>query len=289
VICEVPAIEGKRELLRGDDPSRATGSFSDSCFVRREQVYLRKKTPFDLPFALLGRPPVSVWLPAGEYEIAVVHQAPRSEPRIDSRSHGFPLVTVVEACSLAANRKSELRIFLPHHDWGNGTPILPSRTTATEAGVIESELKPILDSIPQLFAVPSPSGYLLSLPEPHITHRDDHRDCVGDFSELHAVPREWTRQQIATLRNWLPTTASEARTKLDAMISTLGWRDFLQGSLCYLAAGISGLVFTKWGALLILEPRRRRTAFADSFKLLAKIFFLSMAAWFVVSSLPLSS
>src|SRR5438105_4404879 len=44
VTCDVPAIDGKRELLRDDDPARRTDFLFDTYYVRYERVYLRKKS-----------------------------------------------------------------------------------------------------------------------------------------------------------------------------------------------------------------------------------------------------
>jgi len=279
ITCEAPAVDGWRELLCDEDPARRSVDLSDNYFVRRERVYLRKVSKLNLPFGLLGKPPVSVWLPAGDYELAVVHEAPRSEQRVDARSSGFPLVTVFDTCSLSAQAKVVRRIRLPHYDWGNCAPIAAKGPSEANRPLTAAELQPLVDTIVQLTPIPTPGGYVLALAEPRVTHSDDHRNCAADFSTLEIVRREWNRDQIATLRNWLPASSVTARDKLSGLIDALGWREMCEGWFCYAAVGVAGLVFTRWGALAILEPQQRRKRFGESVKLYVAIFLISVAGW----------
>jgi hypothetical protein len=282
VTCEIPTIDGWRELLCDDDPARRNTNFSDSSYVRTERVYLRKAGDRNVPFGLLGKPPVSVWLPAGDYELAVVHDAPRSEQRIDARSYGFPLVTVLDSCSLPAKKKTVRRIRLPHYDWGDAAPIPPAGQSGDARLPTADELQPLADAIARLTPIPTPGGYLLALAEPLVLHSEDHRHCTADFKALEVVPREWNRDQIATLRNWLPDGSSPARDKLSKLIDALSWREMFEGWFCYALAGVAGLVFTRWGALVILEPNRRRATFGKSLKRCVVVFLVCGLAWFLL-------
>jgi hypothetical protein len=108
---------------------------------------------------------------------------------------------------------------------------------------------------------------------------------VQDFYDTEAMPREWTREQLATLRYWLPEDAIAAKARLSALVDRLGWREFLQGSFCFAAAAITGLVFTRWGAIAWLEPWRRRDAWYESFGLFFRIALLAVAGWFALQIL----
>ena len=281
VICEVPTYNGSRDLLVDDDPARRAFDVSDSYFIRREAVYLRKAGDFNLPYGFLGSPPVSAWLPAGDYEILVVHDAPTVDLRSATDVNGFPLVTVYDSCSLPAKEKSVRRIRLPHYERGGGTPIQPVRPGGETGRMTADELGALADSIGQATAVPTPGGYLLSLGEPQVHHDQDHQACTASFHALQSVAREWTRDQLVTLRNWLPENANAARDKLSGLISALEWRVFFQGWYLYAAAGVAGLVFTRWGALAILEPHRRRESFGESVKDCAAIFLVAALLWFL--------
>jgi hypothetical protein len=281
VTCEVPCIDGWRELLCDEDPVRRDANVSDWHHVRNERVYLRKASDFNLPFGLLGRPPVSVWLPAGDYEIAVVHETPKSESRIDAQAIGFPFTTVFDSCSLSEREKTVRRIQLPHYDWGGAEPILPAGQSVMFRDPTEDDLRLLLDQVQSLTTIPTPGGYLFSLGEPQVSHVEGHRQCTVDFNDLQAVPREWTRNQIATLRNSLPTSATAAREKLNILLGDLQWREMFEGWFCYAAAGIAGLVFTRWGALAILEPGRHRETLGASVKRCLVIFLVSALAWFL--------
>jgi hypothetical protein len=280
VSCDVPCVDGWRELLRDDDPVRRNSSYSDWHYVRNERVYLRKAGDLNLPFGLLGRPPISVWLPAGDYDIAVVHEAPRTESRIDAKSGSFPLITVFDSCSLPTNEKTVRRIQLPHYDWGGAVPIVPVGQSEANRAPTEDELRLFLEQMQSLTVIPTPGGYLLALGEPQIRHTDDHRECVVDFTDLQGVSREWTRDQIARLRHWFPTSATTARTKLGSLVDGLQWREMFEGWYCYALAGLAGLVFTRWGALVILEPSQRRTL-GERIKRYATIFVVAALGWVV--------
>src|SRR5262249_50537607 len=117
--------DGWRELRRDDDPARGNVDSFDRYYVRYEQVYLRPVTSPAVPYGLLGKPPLSVWVPAGDYEIIVVHDAPAPHSYVDTRPRWFPLMTVFDACSVSANAKTVRVIRLPHYDWGGGEPIVP--------------------------------------------------------------------------------------------------------------------------------------------------------------------
>lgn len=277
VVCEVPTADGWRALLRDDDPARRSGQFSDWHYVRREAVYLRPAGNASLPFGLLGKPPVSAWLPADSYEILVVHEAPHSEQRVDAYAKSFPFVSVPSVCVLEAQRKTVCRVQLPHYDWGGALPIALATDDGSpaEREPSEMELSAFTAAVENAPAFPTPGGYVLALPEPDVRHGDDHRLCAASFADLHAIPREWTREQLATLRNWLPTGATKARARLSPLVDALGWREFCAGWFCYAAAGVTGLVFTQWGATAILEPAQRRRSFGESLKLLLSIFLLS--------------
>jgi|GEM_PF-2805710 len=299
VICETTSRGETRPLLTDADPRRSQDFLHSSQFVNRERVYIRRidllpdeaaavvsvtAQNFKVPFALVGSPPVSVWLPAGEYEILVVHEAPAGEESTDPRRRSFPFVSVTAECSLENKQKTVLRVPLPHYEFG--TVFEPP---ASDARQQPDELAPLLAAWEHATAVPTPNGYLLELPEPAIEHTAEHRGCTIHFGQLAAEPREWTREQLATVRNWLPAEASVVNVKLSRLVDNLGWREFLAGWYCYAIAGITGLVFTRWGALAILEPWRRGESFFDNLGLLCKIFCAAIAVWFLVLVLTDSS
>ncbi len=286
VKCLVPTIDGWRDLLSDNDPARRDPSQTHSS-VRREQVYLRRSGSQLIPFGLLGPPPVSVWLPAGDYEILVVHDAPSREDRIDVPGRSFPWISVVAECSLKSREKTVIDVQLPHYDWGNSDVLLGvgDSEESGERPPSAAEFVRIVAGCEALTPIPTPAGYLLTLAEPRIHHRDGHRGCVQDFGDLHSVPREWTRGQLARLRRWLPDNATQANSKLMGLIDRLGWREFLQGWYCYAAAGVTGLVFTRWGAIAMMEPWRRGPEWHHSLGLLVRIFFLSAGVWFLIQVL----
>jgi hypothetical protein len=294
VTCDVPTVDGWRELLCDNDPARRKMEVFDPYEVRHELVYLRRAGNRRIPFVALGSPPISVWLPSGNYEILVVHNAPRSESRLDAPSFSFPLITVFAECLLESRRKTVCRLQLPHYDWSHTEPILlvnDDGSSEVRAPTLE-ELQPWINQYEQAHALPTPSGYVMKLPEPQIRHTEDHRGCTiqmrdtdplrdaGDAADR-AVLREWTRDQLVTVRNWLPKDAVAARARLSRLIDCLEWRQFLQGWGCYFAAGVAGLVFTRWGAISLLEPWRRRQEWNASFWLAIKLFVFFMAVGFV--------
>ena len=155
--------------------------------------------------------------------------------------------------------------------------------------LVAEELAPLLKACETVSAIPTPGGYLLALGEPSIQHSIEHRDCTVDMHNLSVVPREWTRDQLAALRNWLPEDAQPARAKLSQLVDRLVWREFLEGWFSYAAAGITGLVFTRWGAIALLEPWRRRDTWSESLALLVKIAVASAGLWLLFQILTDSS
>jgi hypothetical protein len=95
------------------------------------------------------------------------------------------------------------------------------------------------------------------------------------------MSREWTRDQLATLRNWLPASETTARATLSKLVDALLWRESLQGWFTYALAGIAGLVFTKWGALAILE-RHQRPELRKLIVRSAAIFVIAATVWSVM-------
>lgn len=273
--CVAKSFGDRRKLLADDDPLRKNLDSFDPYYVRREEVYLRKAGHEQLPFALLGKPPVSVWLPAGEYDVAVVHAAPARDMSTGMVPLSFPLVTVVESCKIEDRQKHRQDIELVHYDGGNCPPIHTHK----------DGLPSYLADLTSLVAIPTPNGYSISLPEPRVSHVEGHRDCAADFAELRTIPREWTRDQLATLRNWLPAESKPARERLSSLIDALQWREFFGGWYCYAIAGMTGLVFTRWGALAILEPWRRRQSFVETLKLWVKIFLIAAFGCFMLNVL----
>lgn len=291
VRCDVPSFNDWQELLEYGDPANANQPGFESRYVRHELVYVRRAGSSAVPFALLGSPPVSVWLPEGDYQILVVHEAPRNDTRIWVPGPSYPLLSVFSECSLESRKTTVCRVPLPHYETGDPNVLLQIgnavEPTAREPSL--EELAPLISECETLNAIPTPGGYILNLPEPLIHHQDGHRGCAQDFDEQQTVRREWTRDQIATLRNWLPRDAVQAKARLSVLIDRLQWREFLQGWFCYAAAGISGLVFTKWGAIEMVDPWRHGRTRSDSLRLIIRIFLFSVAAWFVLKILTTSS
>lgn len=284
VTCDIPVAEGWQELLRDGDKAHTDSMVLGSNYVRRERVYVRRVGSKHVPFGLLGPPPVSVWLPAGNYEILVIYEAPTGESRIDAPGKSFPWLSEFADCSLESRTKTVCRIRLPHYDRGNPDALLGIGSSAgfSDQRVPTEHFAELLASCETAVAIPTPAGYVLQLEEPEVNHHDAHRGCFQDFQTLHSIPREWTRSQLVSLRNWLPPDATRSRERLTTLVDQLGWRQFLEGWFCIAAAGISGLVFTRWGALNLLEPWRRRQALREIPGLLVKIFFLSVVAWIVI-------
>ena len=272
VICETTSFGETRPLLVDRDPRHNRDGQQGSWNVNRERVYLRQvNDDLEIPFAMLGPPPISIWLPAGDYEIRVVHEAGGGEPRTDGRRRSFPFVTVAAECSLENKQRVVCRVPLPHFGFEQGF----------EPADAPDSLAPLIAAWENTPAVPTPNGYVMILPEPTVHHADDHRGCTIDFSHLHSEPREWTREQLARVRNWLPEDATVARAHLSSLVDALGWREMFAGWYCYVAAGVIGIIFTRWGAIAMLEPWRHGESFWDNVGLLCKVFFAAIAVWFL--------
>jgi hypothetical protein len=276
-----------RDLLQlTDEAARRPDEVSPS-YVRHELVYVRPAKKEKWPYALLGEPPVSAWLPAGEYEVMVVYEANRGLSNPDSsKPRPFPLASEHVVQELSAGRRTVVRVPLPHHEdcFDNSLSVRDHEGT-TGAQVPRVQLQRLLDAVEHTPCVPSPGGVLMELPEPMIQHHEDHRGCEEDFGNMVACRREWTLGQIFTLLDWLPADAVAARQRLEQMAKSLGWRSFFQGWFWYAAAGISGLVFARWATIAKLNKYRSRSELVESLKLLAGIFFLAVLAWIVLSTL----
>ncbi len=280
IFCEVPAVDGWRTLYAFDDSvSRASDEIMPR-FANHEAAYLRPRSDVDLPFGLLGLPPLSVWLPPGDYEILVVYRAGRDW---EAGGDAPPLLPLAESrydCTLEDRQRTVARVGLPHYESPPGIPLRDARPAEP---VSSERLATFCQEIEQATAVPTPGGVLLNLAAPAIHHQEEHRDCTVHFDELVSTRREWTREQLAELRAWLPADATAARSRLDAMISSLDWRASFQGWFCYAAAGIAGLVFTRWGTIRLLDPSNRRPALRESIPVAIAVFLLAVAVWFVGS------
>ncbi|MBS0203939.1 MAG: hypothetical protein JSS49_13625 [Planctomycetes bacterium] len=279
IICEVPTVDGWSDLLCDQDPVLRQRDPQGSIYVREERVYLRKAGPLNLPFGLLGPPPVCVWVPTGDYELAIVHAAPNDRSLINSPQTGFPFITVLDACSVNDREKTVRRIQLPHYDWGRGTAISVTGQAEGSDEPLAPDLGRLVAAIELVTPVPTPGGYVLDLPEPTVSHTEDHRNCSVDFENLRSVPREWTRNQLADLRRLLPASEARARDKLWLLIQALLRREMLEGWFSYALAGVSGLVMTKWGTLAILERYRRSELLGSSIRFCIVIFVISAIAW----------
>lgn len=276
-----------RNLLQPmDDAGRRPDEISPS-YVRHEMVYIRPAKKDMWPFALLGEPPVSAWLPTGGYEIMVVYETSRGLSNSDSgKLRPFPLATEHVVQDLSAGRRTVVHVPLPHHeDCFDNSLNVRFREETPGTQVRRAELQRLLDAVERTTCVPTPGGVMLELPEPTIQHHEDHRGCEEDFSDLVECRREWTLGQIFTLLDWLPADAVAARQRLEQMTQSLGWRSFFQGWFWYAAAGISGLVFARWATIAKLTPYQSRRELVESLKFLAGIFFLAVLAWIVVSAL----
>jgi len=276
-----------RDLLQvTDDAARRPDEISPS-YVRHELVYIRPAKKDKWPFALLGEPPVSAWLPAGEYEIMVVYEASRGMSNTSSgKPRPFPLATEHVVQDLSAGRRTVVRVPLPHHEdcFDNSLSVRDHEGT-DGAQVPGPKLQRLLDAVEHTTCLPSPGGVLLDVPEPAIRHDEYHRGCEEDFCDLAPCLREWTLGQLFTLLDWLPADALAARARVEQMTGSLGWRSFFQGWFWYVAAGISGLVFARWATIAKLDRFRARREAVESIKLLMGIFFLAVLVWIVVSAL----
>jgi hypothetical protein len=287
IVCDVKTGDGPVPLLQDDDPARPKDFLNDSRFVRNEMAYLRPvtdpPTPQLTPFGLLGRPPVSVWVPPGEYEVLIVYTSPRGFNDATRVPMGYPLLTAAETYTTEDFMKTDCRILLPHYDHSFaerlGTLGADGRTVAESLST--ADLQGLLDGIVKTTAIPTPAGYLLDIPEPAVRHSDDHHGCSYDYAVRDGAPREWTRDQLSTLLHWLPgdEAAQPARARIEKLIDAVEWRDYFRGWYLYAAAGIAGLVFTRWGATAVVEPWRRTQSFFESLKTMLMIFLYSAGIW----------
>ena len=276
-----------RDLLQVTDSAGRRQDEISPPYVRHEMVYVRPAKKDKWPFALLGEPPVSAWLPAGEYEIMVVYEASRGLANSDSsKPRPFPLVTEHVVQALSAGRRTVVRVPLPHHEdcFDNSLDVRGHEGVAGTQ-VPRAALQRLVDAVERTTCVPSPGGVVLELPEPTIQHHEYHRGCEEDFSDLTPCRREWTQGQIFSLLDWLPADAVAARQRLEQMTKSLAWRSFFQGWFWYAGAGISGLVFARWATIAKLNKSRSRRELVESLKLLAGIFCLAVLVWIVVSAL----
>lgn len=276
-----------RDLLQPMDEAGQRPDEISRSYVRRELVYVRPAEKDTWPFALLGEPPVSAWLPAGEYEIMVVYETTRGMSNFDrDQLRPFPLASEHVVQELSAGRRTEVHVPLPHHAdcFDNTLDVRPHDETAGTP-VPRAELQRLLDAIERTTCVPSPGGVLLNVPEPAIHHHDGHRGCEEDFNDLIACPREWTLDQLFTVMDWLPADAVAARQHIEPLTRSLRWRSYFQGWFWYVAAGISGLVFVRWATIAKLAPYQSRRELVASLKFLVAIFFLAVLAWIVISAL----
>lgn len=290
VTCEVEAPGGRRDLLQFEDEAGRQPEDVSPPYVHDERVYLRPANYGDWPFALLGEPPLSVWLPAGEYEIAVVYLGHRGFMNSNPDSPPpFPWFSERVMVDLPAGQRIVVRVPLFHHECSLDNRLnvrLGGEAAAGSEGRIRlAELEPLVAAIEKTSCVATPGGVLMDIPEPVIHHRKPHSDCEVDFQQFAGFRREWTRRQVQTLLRWLPSEAAQARRRLEAIDRSLSWREFLEGWYCYAAAGVAGLVFARWATIAKLNPYRRWTEFIDSLKLLLSIFFMAALLWILFAAL----
>jgi len=283
IVCEVPSNDGPVPLLLDDDPARPKDFLNDARYVRNEQAYLRPVTSPPTPFGLLGRPPVSVWLPPGEYELLVIYPSPHGIEDDSRGILGFPLLSAAVTCTTADHEKTVCRVLLPHHErsYARRLPTLGAGGTPIDSSPATADLRSLLDGIERATPLPTPAGYLLDLPEPAVRHDDDHHGCSFDYSTPGGAPREWTRDQLSTLLHWLPAdeAARPARERLAKLVDAVEWRDYFRGWYLYAAAGVAGLIFTRWGATAVVEPWRRKETFIESVKTMLAIFLFAAGMW----------
>jgi hypothetical protein len=288
VICQVPTARGDwRDLYAFDDPLRRPSEEISPPYVRSERVYLRPAGKLQPAFALLGRPPLSAWLPAGDYEILVVHEPRREWEGARQSVAPYPFVSERVACALPAAQRTVVRVPLGHHDdtWGHPLSLQGDEQASVQRPPTLDEIRPLLEAVERARAIPTPGGVLWTLPEPAVRHTKDHRGCTVDWGNPDAVSREWTRDQLATLFYWLSPEAAGARERLATLQTSLDWRSFFEGWYCYAAAGVAGLVFARWGTILLLSPRNSRQELVESLKLLGILFLVAALGWFVFSVL----
>ncbi len=289
VTCEFGSSGHWRELLQFEDELHHRSEDPMLVSVRNEQVYLRSTKRANLPFGLLGQPPVSAWLPAGEYEILVVYEVDRGfRNKGSNKPPVYPLAREVVVQKLDAGQRTDVRVQLHHHqaclDYSLRVGRDSEAADASEHAPSPSELEPLLTAIERNTCIPTPGGVLLDLPEPVIHHNESHSMCEVDFHDLEHRPRECTRNQVWALIDWLPREAAKARERLHQIVNSLAWRDYFQGWLWYVATGASGLAFARWATIAKLEPFRSRHAFAESIKLLIAILVLAILLGCVASA-----
>ena len=290
VTCEVGRQGRWRELLQFEDEARYQPDDPMPPYVRNEQVYIRPTKRTNCPFGLLGQPPVSAWLPAGEYEVLVIYGGNSGFGNADSSKPSvYPLAREEIVQELAAGQRTDVRVQLPHHQACFDCSLTVRRdgeaALASGHDLLAAEVEPLLSAIEKNTCIPTPGGVLLDLPEPVIHHNEWHRLCEVDFQDLEHRPREWTRGQLQTLLDWLPRGAVKARQRLEEIDRSLAWRDYFGSWLWYATAGISGLAFARWATIAKLQPYRSRGAFAESLKLALAIFFFAILVWIVLSAL----
>ena len=78
-----------------------------------------------------------------------------------------------------------------------------------------------------------------------------------------------------------PTGRTLRWARLSELVTALQWREMLEGWFTYALAGVAGLVFTKWGALAILQPHERQEILGRSIKLCVVIFLIAALGWYV--------
>jgi hypothetical protein len=232
-----------------------------------------------------------VWVPAGDYEILVIHECPDGVMDVTGRRYSYPWVSAIKGCSLEAHQTTRCQVPLPHYDWGGAAEIelVTDPDSKSSKHLTAEELAPLLQACEEVSAVPTPGGYLLALGEPSIQHTGEHRGCAADMRRLEVLPREWTRDQLAALRNWLPESARPARDRLSRLVDRLLWREFLAGWYCYAAAAITGVIFTRGGTIALVQPWRRRDAWSESVKQWFAIAIASVAVWLFFEILTDSS
>lgn len=259
VVCEVLDENEQRPLLRHDDPSQPASQFLNPIYVRNELIYARPAGRDDLPYGLLGHPPVSAWLTPGTYDVLVVHDSPATRSGDDFNGISYPLASVVTRCEVEAGKKLRCSIPLPHYHWGGGFPFTfrAANGKREDRDPLDSELESIVESIVANKGVLTPAGYLLEIAEPAIEHGLDHQFCAFDFAHFHSVKRVWNLEQLYALRRWLPGHAQVARERLAQWILALRIYEVLTSWYAYVAATVFGLMGTRWGTRILCRRWER--------------------------------
>ncbi len=226
---------------------------------------------------------MSAWLPPGEYEVLVVYESPHGMPDDGPGIVGFPFVTASVICKTEKMQRTDCRILLPHyeHSFAKRLGTVGADGRSVDKSLSTADLGELYRGIDRAVAIPTPAGYLLEIPEPAIRHDDEHRNCTIDYTTDGGAPREWTRDQLAMLLHWLPAddAAKPARDRLEKLVGALEWRDHFRGWYLYAAAGVAGLIFTRWGATALISPGRRVETFFESLKKMLTVFLLSALFW----------